>query len=135
MPECLFDEREGKLRDDVGGEFRTDGFEKQITLLVIEILVERREVGVVHILRNGDDGRLVAKYKGFLESVECHDFLFLRHARKVAAGRARGKRISFRKFSGGCRSSRVSGGLRSSAHTEPRFFSGAHVLRPVRAPC
>ena len=46
MAERIFDQRIGQLGDDIGGQLRADGFEKKITLPVVEILIKLGKVGV-----------------------------------------------------------------------------------------
>ena len=87
MAERILDERKRQLRDDVCRNFRADGFEKEIPLFVVEVLVKLREVGVVAILGRSEQRGAVLRVDGALDLRDRIFVIFFRHAAERAGVR------------------------------------------------
>ena len=83
MVERLFDQRVGQLGDHIGGHFRADRLEQEVAFFVIEVFVDRGEVGVVRLLGGRQHGGCVRGVERAHQLIERMVVDFLGHARRV----------------------------------------------------
>lgn len=89
MVQRILDQREGRLGGDIGREFRADGLEKEVTFLVVEVLVEFREVGVVTVLGGGKQRGAILRVDGAADLRDRIFVVIFRHAAERAGVRDR----------------------------------------------
>ncbi len=70
VAEGVFDEGIREFSDDIGGEFRPDGFKEDVAFFVVEVFVECGEVGVVDVFRGGEKSGAVLGEDGAFDLVD-----------------------------------------------------------------
>jgi hypothetical protein len=84
--ESIFDQRVGKFGDHIGGEFRPDRFEEEVALLIVEILVKFREVGVVDVISRSEECGSVFRIDRVLDLIDRVLLNIVLHERSLADG-------------------------------------------------
>lgn len=83
MIESVLDQGVWEFRNDIGGEFGSDGFHEEIPFLIIEVLIEFREVGVVGVMSRSEESRSILGIDGAFDQIDRFHVLYVRHGRSL----------------------------------------------------
>lgn len=86
MIESVLDQGVWEFRDDIGGELGSDGFHEEIPFLIIEVLIEFREVGVVGVMSRSEESRSILGIDGAFDQIDRFHVLYVRHGRSLGEG-------------------------------------------------